>query len=344
MKVISISLTFFNIYVALNTVPSTALRGDPRELRPKSIKAEIGTDASTSNSNEPVIVHADDSKHPRSVPKNAPSNANNEAYAALINEQDVVEFNPVTGGNLFASEEASGQTYRAKGAELLTRDGVDSVLIKPEEMEDCDSGMAKTGADSSTCKEVLDTTMEGGGISVESKIGNEGGSPKEEQYGEELYIQELHSLTRPTMIMKLSSSKTSILMLKMMVGLIVVSISTRAVLGSSNPFSVTLLAYQALLHVRPVLMAYCQLLWRQQEVGRLSSPAESVSSTTCLKTRLLRFRVVWISMANSTSLRTTSQPSKLRLSLFKESFKCLIPTPFHLTMSPSRLFLPAQPT
>jgi hypothetical protein len=197
--VINISLTFFNIYVALNTVPSTALRGDPRELRPKSHKAEIGTDASTSNSNEnePVIVHADDSKHPRSVPKNAPSNANKEAYAALINKQDVVEFNPsVTGGNLFASEEASGQTYRAKGAELLTRDGVDSVLIKPEEMEDCDPGMAKTGMDSSTCKEVLDTTMEGGGVSVESKIGNEDGSPKEEQYGEEFYIQELHSLTR----------------------------------------------------------------------------------------------------------------------------------------------------
>lgn len=194
MKTASYSLAVFNLYCAA----SAALRGhEPRQLRPKATKIDIGA---TSPDYEPVFLQADDTKDSRRVPDNAPSNANREAYADLMNKQDVqpVEFTPsFAGGDLFVSSEESETVSRVKGASLLEMDGIDSVVILPEEMEDCDPDMEEMALDSSMCKEVFDTTTEGGGVAFESALGvkRDDVVPEEEQYGEEYYIQELHSLT-----------------------------------------------------------------------------------------------------------------------------------------------------
>lgn len=189
MKAPSITLAFLTL-----TAASSAMR----QLRPKAFKQpEV-----TPDEYEPTFIQADDTKNPRRVPKNAPSNANKDAYAALANRQDVetVEFNPsfTAGGNLITDEE-SNSTYRSKGAELLTMDGIDFVLISPDEMEDCDPEMAKMASDSSTCREVMDTSMEGGGMAFESTpeqglVDDEYEVPEEERYGEEFYIQQLKEL------------------------------------------------------------------------------------------------------------------------------------------------------
>jgi len=132
----------------------------------------------------------------RRVPDNAPINANQDAYAALLNERDVVyhdvEFQP-DGDSLFSSTRSKAGK-RNKGAGLAF-DGIDKVVVRPEELNDCDPKMtAVMAVDSSTC-ETLDTTMEGGGVAVEQVVLDDGDVPEEERRGEEYYWQELHALT-----------------------------------------------------------------------------------------------------------------------------------------------------
>ena len=199
MKVCTLAL--FNVYLA-----SAALRGQQRRLRPKALKTEIG-DVSLPREPpmeyETVFIRADDVKNPRVVPDNAPPNANRDAYAAMLTKQDVlpVEFIPTfdnEGNNLFApADESSHSTYRGKGALLLEVDGIDTVTITPDEMEDCDPEMSKLMAySSSTCKTVLDTTMEGRGVAIEPAVEeyDEFNVPEEERYDEEYYLKELQDL------------------------------------------------------------------------------------------------------------------------------------------------------
>jgi len=177
---------------------SSALRGQQRQPRVKPVKSEIGADRTLSESSvsfETVFVTAKDDDD-RRVPDDAPVNANQDAYAALLNERDVVyhdvEFQP-DGANLFASTRSkAGKRNKGVG---LAFDGIDKVVVRPEELNDCDPKMtAVMSVESSTC-ETLDTTMEGGGVAVERVVPDDGDVPEEERRGEEDYWKELHALT-----------------------------------------------------------------------------------------------------------------------------------------------------
>ena len=189
------TLTLFNVYFA-----TAALRGQQRRLRPKALKTDIGDISPPPPPEyETVFIRADDAKDPRRVPDNAPPNANKDAYAALLNKQDVqhVEFRPsFDDNNLFVPAEESDSIYRAKGALLLEVEGIDSVTITPEEMEDCDPEMSKMAYSSSTCRTVFDTTMEGRGVAFETYDDeyDEFDVPEDERYDEEDYLKELQDL------------------------------------------------------------------------------------------------------------------------------------------------------
>jgi hypothetical protein len=152
MKAIRLGLLF-----ALAALAS-ALRGQQKQ--PKTapdVSEPYGT----------VFISADD-EDDRRVPDNAPHNANRDAYAALLNKQDVYHGKPDHAGghnNNFA--DANPQAgKRVKGVEL-TALGIDSVVILPEEM------------DVST----LDSSME---VDEERE---------EKLYGEEDYAEQLAELT-----------------------------------------------------------------------------------------------------------------------------------------------------
>lgn len=177
---------------------SSALRGQQGQHRVTPVKSEIGADRTLSKSSlslNTVFVTVTD-EDDRRVPDDAPVNANQDAYAALLNERDVVyqdvEFQP-DGANLFVSTRSKAGK-RNKGAGLAF-DGIDKVVVRPEELNDCDPKMmAVMAVESSTC-ETFDTTMEGGGVAVERVVPDDGDVPQEERRGEQDYWQELHALT-----------------------------------------------------------------------------------------------------------------------------------------------------
>eukprot|EP00804_Cyclotella_cryptica_P014145 CCRYP_005584-RA/>CCRYP_005584-RA protein AED:0.03 eAED:0.03 QI:259/1/1/1/0.94/0.9/20/117/3951 len=182
----------------LASATSSALRGQQRQRRVKPVKSEIEGDRSLSESSvsyEPVFVTAKNDDD-RRVPDNAPINANQDAYAALLNERDVVyydvDFQP-NGGNLFSTTKSkAGKRNKGVG---LAFDGIDKVVLTPDEISDCDPKLtALMAVDSSTC-ETLDTKMEGGGVAVEQVILDDGEVPEEERRSEQDYWQELHALT-----------------------------------------------------------------------------------------------------------------------------------------------------
>lgn len=142
------------------------------------------------------FIEADDKKDRRRVPDNAPPNADQDAYAKLANQRDIVfeglgfQFD---GG---LASPAHPKAKRVKGAELMA-DGIDSVVITPDEMNDCDSElMADMGVESSTCEYSFDTSMEGGGVAFEvtEDDGNVNLS-EEELRGEEYHFKEVMKST-----------------------------------------------------------------------------------------------------------------------------------------------------
>lgn len=106
------------------------------------------------------IFHADDTKDDRRTPFDAPSNANQAAYARLMNERDVI----------------SGK--RLKGAGLAA-DGIDSVVIRPEEiMNDGDPELMTSSASGDR-----------------SSMTTEEAYKEEEEYDEEFIIREVMAAT-----------------------------------------------------------------------------------------------------------------------------------------------------
>lgn len=171
-----------------------------RQLRPKTLKPTYQPTDQPTDQPATNFIQADDILHPRTVPDDAPDNANGDAYAARLNEEDL------NVSQSFAPDFVSDELHfdkgehRIKGASLLALDRIDSVLITPEQMEDCDVNLMSPGRDASTCRQVGDTSMEGGGAEFTvlhddaPRRGDDGEYEEEDMHGEEYYIQQLQLL------------------------------------------------------------------------------------------------------------------------------------------------------
>eukprot|EP00804_Cyclotella_cryptica_P009369 CCRYP_018076-RB/>CCRYP_018076-RB protein AED:0.03 eAED:0.03 QI:374/1/1/1/0.94/0.9/20/617/4181 len=177
---------------------STLLRGQqhrgqhPTKKAAKSEMIGANVKASLSDAYKTVFFVAEN--FDRRVPDNAPINANQDAYAALLNKRDVlyreeVELDPsLDDGNPFTSSPKSASGKRAQGVGLMFSGGINEVIIQPEEiLNDCDAD----DVDSSTC-----LSLKGGSV-----LGKRENRVVDKDYFEELhdehyYLQELHALTQ----------------------------------------------------------------------------------------------------------------------------------------------------
>ena len=97
---------------------SSTLRGQRRELPKKAVKSEMrANDASSSSASLETFVT--DENADRRVPDDAPTNANQDAYAALLNKNDVVyqdmQFRPADDGDLFTKSNSEVQKQNTHG-------------------------------------------------------------------------------------------------------------------------------------------------------------------------------------------------------------------------------------